>query len=335
MIITSAFKLNNIFITVFLCLNWLLTPSVFANEAMPLAQQLVNQMSQANRELNYEGIFTYRRHGRMDTMRIIHKAGPEGVRERLVSLTGFAREVIRDKRAVTCILPDDQSVLVEKSSANQFSVKLPEPIETISAYYDFAIAGQQRVAGRSAWVVKIVSKDEYRYGYQLWIDLDTKLLLKSELKNLAGKLLEEFSFAKIRIMDSIPEEWLRSSVAIGVDYTWHDNVDKAANASPKQGNSFAWKAAWLPDGFIISDQDKQAIGANNMLVDHIMYSDGLATVSVFIEKLEKNLGVVKGSSSMGGVSVFSTIVDSHLITAMGEVPQNTVKLIARSIIHSK
>lgn len=310
----------------------LLSAALFAADRMPPAQKLINQMSQANHELNYEGIFIYRRHGKMDTMRIIHKVDEDGVQERIVSLTGFAREVIRNKNSVICILPDSESVMVEKSNPGQFKIsQLPEQIGKASEYYNFSIAGQDRVANRPAWIVNIVPKDKYRYGYQLWIDLETKLLLKSELKNKEGELIEQFSFAKLQIMEYIPDEWLKPEIS-GVGYTWYDN---SSDELPVDKGDVSWKATWMPDGFAMSDWGKQAVDESQMPVEHLMYSDGLALVSVFVEKLDGPVNIVTGPSSMGGVNTFSTMTDSYLITAVGEVPQDTVKLIAKSVVSSK
>ena len=310
----------------------LISASSFAVDQIPPAQQLIRQMSEANHELNYEGVFIYRRHGKMDTMRIIHKVGENGIQERIVSLTGFAREVIRDKNSVTCILPDNESVMVEKSSPRQFRIsQLPEQISKVSEYYTFSIAGQDRVANRPAWVVDILPKDDFRYGYQLWIDLESKLLLKSELKNKEGMPLEQFFFAKLQILDEIPDEWLKPEIS-GVGYTWHDN---SSEDFPVHKGDVSWKATWMPDGFIMSDQEKQSVEESQMPVEHLMYSDGLAMVSVFVEKLDKPVNVVTGPSSMGGVNTFSTMNDSYLITAVGEVPRDTVKLFAKSVVSNK
>jgi sigma-E factor negative regulatory protein RseB len=310
----------------------LISASVFAVDQIPPAQQLIRQMSEANHELNYEGVFIYRRHGKMDTMRIIHKVGENGIQERIVSLTGFAREVIRDKNSVTCILPDNESVMVEKSSPRQFRIsQLPEQINKVSEYYTFSIAGQDRVANRPAWVVDILPKDDFRYGYQLWIDLESKLLLKSELKNKEGTALEQFFFAKLQILEEIPDEWLKPEIS-GVGYTWHDN---SSDEFPIHKGDVSWKATWMPDGFVMSDQEKQSVEESQMPVEHLMYSDGLAMVSVFVEKLEKPASVVTGASSMGGVNTFSTMNDSYLITAVGEVPRDTVKLFAKSVVSNK
>ncbi len=310
----------------------LLSVALSADDQMPPAQQLINQMSQANYELNYEGVFIYRRHGKMHTMRIIHKVDENGVQERIVSLTGFAREVIRNKNSVICILPDDESVMVAKSNPGQFKIsQLPEQIGKVSKYYNFSIAGQDRVANRPAWIVNIVPKDKYRYGYQLWIDLESKLLLKSELKNKEGESLEQFFFAKLQIMEDIPDEWLKPEIS-GAGYTWYDN---SSDEVPVHNGDISWEATWMPDGFAMSDHEKQTVNESQMTVEHLMYSDGLALVSVFVEKLDKPGNIVTGPSSMGGVNTFSTMTDSYLITAIGEVPQDTVKLMAKSVVSNK
>lgn len=331
--INNPLKLNKTLPFRFLFLLLILHPAAsFAADQMPPAQQLISQMSEANHELNYEGVFIYKRHGKMDTMRIIHKVDENGVQERIVSLTGFAREVIRNKDSVTCILPDDESVMVEKSNPGQFKIsQLPEQIGKVSEYYTFSIAGQDRVADRPAWIVDILPKDEYRFGYQLWIDLDTKLLLKSELKDKKGEPLEQFFFAKLQILEEIPDEWLKPEIS-GIGYTWHDN---STDDSPVDKSDVLWKATWMPEGFIMSDQEKQSVDESQMPVEHLMYSDGLALVSVFVEKLDKPVNTVTGPSSVGGVNTFSTMMDDYLITAVGEVPRDTVKMMAKSVISNK
>jgi sigma-E factor negative regulatory protein RseB len=156
-------------------------------------------------------------------------------------------------------------------------------------------------------------------------------LLKSELKNKEGMPLEQFFFAKLQILEEIPDQWLKPEIS-GVGYTWHDN---SSDDFPVYKGDVSWKATWMPDGFVMSDQEKQSVEESQMPVEHLMYSDGLAMVSVFVEKLEKPASVVTGPSSMGGVNTFSTMNDSYLITAVGEVPRDTVKLFAKSVVSNK
>jgi len=312
-------------------LLWL-SETVVADNSSHQARQLINQMSQATRLLNYDGTFVYSRGERMDTMRIIHKATEDGERERLVSLTGHAREVIRDHQSVTCIFPDNQAVMVEKSRPRQLlSGQLPEPIEKIAEHYDFSVAGKERVAGRRTQVVSIVPKDDYRYGYQLWIDEEVQLLLKSELKNSKGKSLEQIMFTQIKIMDEIPDRLLEPAIT-GTGYTWYNNASDEAPVS--SGNSH-WKVTWMPNGFEMSDHEKQVTLTGTAPIDHMVYTDGLAIVSVFVEKLNNDPDIMEGASNLGGVNAFATLANGFQITAVGEVPQETVQLMANSVIQNR
>ena len=131
----------------FMLLFGCVTP-VYSEEMTPDPQVLIDEMSKASRELNYDGVFVYRLGEQTNTMRIIHKSGEDGVHERLVSLTGTAREVIRDKDQVRCFYPETKAVVVEKSRLGKLiSSYLPSPIKSVSEFYIFEIAGEDRIAG--------------------------------------------------------------------------------------------------------------------------------------------------------------------------------------------
>ena len=296
------------------------------------ARQLINEMSRASRELNYDGIFVYRRGSRMDTMRLIHKFDGEGEHERMVALTGIAREVIRDKKSVTCIFPDNQRVMVEKSRPRKFlASKLPEPIEKIADYYSFSVAGKDRVAGKSTWIINITPNDDFRYGYQLWVDEDSKLLMKSEISDGSGWPVEQILFTQLDIVDDIPTQLLKPAIS-GKDYTWYD---LAASELPVQATTSIWTVREMPAGFNLTNYDKQAVSTNQVPMEHMIYSDGLAMVSVFVEKINDEPDQLRGASRMGGVNAFATISNGYQITAVGEVPQKTVQLMANSVVQGQ
>ncbi len=306
------------------------SPTSIAADSSTDAQQLINQMSRAAHELNYDGIFVYNRGTRMDTMRLIHRSDKDGEHERLVSMSGNAREIIRDDQGVTCFFPENQEVLVEKTKPRKFfSGQLPEPIETISAFYNFVVAAEGRVAGREAWVVNVVPKDPYRYGYQLWIDKRSKLLLKSILKTQIGVTIEQLMFTQLELLDSIPDESLESELS-GNNYTWHEH--EYDDVSTDQIKS-EWMVNWMPNGFSMSEHEQQMIGSKKMPMNHMIYSDGLAMVSVFIEKLDHQPGFIPGPSQMGGVNTFSFFTDGYQVTVVGEVPKTTVQQMAVSVVH--
>jgi len=292
------------------------------------ARELVSKMSNAVRSLNYDGVFIYQRGSQMNTLRLVHKADGNGEIEKLVSLTGSAREVIRNNQSVTCYFPDDQAVVVEKSRPRELlSSKLPESIEKLDANYLFSIIGEDRVAGRPTWIVSIKPKDAYRYGYQFWIDQGNNFLLKSELRNRTGLLLEQIMFTQLDILDAIPDEMLKPSI-IGSGYTWYNNSDKKNESGKVAGN---WAVGWMPDGFTKNSQEMYPIANSNNPVNHIVYSDGLAMVSIFIEKLDVAPEITAGLSKMGGINAFARVTNGYQVTAVGEVPQATVQRMAISV----
>ena len=302
----------------------------YADDVTPDPQELINEMSKASRDLNYDGVFMYRLGKQIDTMRIIHKSGTNGIYERLVSLTGHAREVVRDKDEVKCIFPEKKSVVVDRSRAGKLvSGYLPNPIQSISDYYDFEIAGEDRIAGIDAWIVNIRPVDKYRYGYQIWIAKDSKLLLKSELKNQLGITLEQIMFAQLNILDEVDDELLKPST-LGKDFTWYNNIgtkeEKSVNKNEKQ-----WQVTWMPDGFTMSEHAMEPMRTSHTPVEHLVYTDGLAMVSIFVEKLNEQPTADAGPTQFGGVNAYAVQSDDYQITAVGEVPKATVKLMADSV----
>ncbi|HEY7840244.1 MAG TPA: MucB/RseB C-terminal domain-containing protein [Gammaproteobacteria bacterium] len=310
----------------------ILQPAAAEDAASARAQELINSMSRAVRERNYDGTFIYLRHRQMDSMRLIHKADQGGEFERLVSLTGMPREVIRDDRSVRCIYPDDEAVVVEKSRPRKYVAQLPEPVERIAPYYLFTLDGEDRVAGRDAWVVNIQPRDAFRYGYRLWIDKDSMLLLKSELRDKSGFPLEQIMFTELRVLDAVPDELLQPGVS-GQNYTWYHGA-----SSTKRGEGIRegrWTVSWMPNGFSMNEHEREALVASGKPVDHMVFSDGLASVSVFIEQLDGEVEMPVGLSRMGGVNTYAKHLGDFQVTAVGEVPPATVQRIANSVADAR
>ena len=307
----------------------LLMPEVIAGN-VPRAEQLLKQTAEANYTLSYEGTLIYRRPGVMDTMHIVHKADENGVRERIKLLTGPSpREVLRTKDSVMFILSDNDSVTVDKNAPGKLSIsQLPEQIAKASKYYAYSVVGRARVADRLAWAVDILPVDNYRFGYRLWIDVETKLLIKSELRNDRDETLEQFFFANLNFFEYIHEDWLIPELSDKVNtYTRHSEPEDVVASLPNgQG---IWHANWLPDGFSVVGSEAQNTDDHHVAFKHIMYSDGLAMVSVFIEEIKKDsTGMVISASSIGGVNTFSIVNDNFLITVFGEMPHKTIEQIA-------
>lgn len=302
------------------------------------ARQLLDAMAAASRKLNYAGTFIYQRGNQTDAMQIIHKADGDEEQERLISLTGIAREVVRNNEFVTCIFPDKQHIRIDKSQPHRrlISAQISQPIEKIAENYDFRVAGQDRVAGRNAWIVNVLPRDQYRYGYQLWIDVSSKLLLKSELRDENGRLQELVMFTELEILDDIDDQRLASTLE-GVDITWQEQTGSPATPGEvRKLNDLAdgelWQVEWMPQGFSLSEHTYELLANSPRPVQHLVFTDGLSMVSVFVEKLGDDDSIMIGPSSVGAVNAFARQTEGHQVMVVGEVPQMTVRLMASSVI---
>ena len=304
--------------------------TVLSAQAEDTAQALLRTMHDATRQLNYEGVFVYQRGTQIDSMRLVHKYDDGVEMERLISLSGPAREVIRDGTMVTCLFADDQAAMVEKNPPRDLiGIGISAPVEDLVSSYHFAIEGADRVAGRSVTVVGVMPEGDDRYGYKLWIDHESKLLLKSLILGRGGRTLEQVQFTQISILDEIAPERLRPEIG-GSGFTWRTDSDNASNSTGPLPDS-VWKVRWLPSGFELKENNIQSMATSHMPVSHLVFSDGLAMVSVFVEELVDGEQALQGYSSRGAVNAFSRVADDHQITVVGDVPLPTIKQIATSV----
>ncbi len=288
----------------------------------------LKKMHEAAQRLDYEGNFVHQHDTRLEAMRIVHKVEQGAVRERLVSLNGPAREIIRNEREVLCYLPDQNSVVVEhrKTDGKGFPAILPERLAELGEHYNLMLGKRERIAGRPAQQLGIQPRDGYRYGYRLWADVDTGLLLKADLLNDKGKVLEQFMFTHIRV-GSVPAAALEPENP-GKGMVWYREGAEAARPGPVR----SWTATRLPKGFKLTRQVWRTVAMRQKQVEHLVYSDGLATVSVFVEQLGPDAkSGMDGPSHMGAVHAYVTRADGHQVTTVGEVPAETVAQIAKSV----
>lgn len=305
--------------------------SAWAVDAQLSAVEYVGKMGQALQTLNYHGSLVYINDGRVESMQLIHKNDGKGEFERLVHLSGEPREVIRKNDVVTCYLPDSQSVLVgQRRFNNHLFAKLTANLEQFAPNYSFTKAGNNRVAGRNTRIIAIDPKDAYRYGYRLWLEEASNLLLKSELISSQGEVLEQMMFTQIEIVDSIPDAMLKPAVS-GESFTWHGADDKSENTRDVDRS---WQVANMPSGFMISARYKQQMPNSSQPAEHVIISDGLASVSVYIEPFNAESQSFVGASRMGAVNIFGSVHEDHQVTVVGEVPMPTVEMIAQSIRYS-
>ena len=298
------------------------------------ALDYLQKMSHALQSLNYYGTLIYLHDGQAETVRIIHKKDQNGEVERVVHLSGEAREVIRNNNVVTCYLSGSRSVVV--GNRHFSSHIMPQPLNDFDQYatiYTFAIAGEDRVAGKTTKVILISPKDLYRYGYKLWVDQINGLLLRSEMLDPQGVVLEQLMFADIEIVDEIPPDMLKPAIA-SEKFTWYKNEDNQKYTEENAKDNKDWSIVKMPEGFILTDYFRQIMPNSNKPAEHMVISDGFATISVYIEHFGAESQAFVGTSHVGALSIFGSILDDYHVTVVGEVPHSTVQMIAESLKHN-
>src|SRR5210317_2088012 len=143
------------------------------------ARDWLERMTAAMSQMSYQGTFVYVRDGAVETMRITHVTDETGVRERIYSVSGPHREVIRDRKGVRCVLEDSASVVEDQVVSSSYFPELPlSIIDGEASGYRLETGGEARIAGHIARRVSISPEDNFRYGYDLWLEEQTGLLLK-------------------------------------------------------------------------------------------------------------------------------------------------------------
>ena len=293
----------------------------------------LQRMTEAVEFQNYQGTLVHINGSVAGVMRIVHRVEDGRISERITAQDGTPREIIRNDDEVTCILPDQMSVLVEKRddrdrAKSPLRGRLPSPTTFNEAHYDLAFVMPGRAAGREAEVIAVRPRDSYRYGYRLWLDRETAMPLKSELWDDQGNVIEQILFAEITLVDSIPASATKPSLAME-SYTWHRSGDAAESGA--QNDKTKWLAMDLPAGFeLIAARSKYSPGSK-FPMEQLVYADGLALVSVFIEAGVAASEQAEGLSRIGAANAYTTTLEGQLVTAVGEVPARTVEMIALSV----
>ena len=304
---------------------------VFSLNQPVLAQQQdglfwLGRVVNAAHKLNYTGTFVYRNGGIEETSRITHLVDAGREIERLEVLDGSPREVIRNNDEVKCYLPDSNTLIIEKRSQRRnFPALLPATFSGLTEYYSIRKGPISRVAEHESQVIYLEPKDDLRYGQQLWIDINTGLLLKIGLINERNESIETFAFTQLQIGGNIGRESLKSRF-VGQSGKWRV---QHVNATDSRGEDAAWQfKTQLPGFYKLAGMKRQAYSGGPD-VFHVVFSDGLAAISIFIEAMPQNSEL--GMLSMGAINVYRRAAGKHLLVVMGEVPQGTLRKLGDGI----
>lgn len=295
----------------------------------PDALGWLQKIANSARQLNYSGTFIYQYGNQIETSRIIHLVDAAGEHEKLERLDGSPREIIRDNEEIKCFLPDARTVRIEKRRKS-FPALLPQKLSALSDYYVVSKGEPERIAGYDCQVLMLEPKDNMRYGHKLWADAGSGLLLKAATLDEKGRVVEQFAFTELKVGGAIAPNALKPKYS-GTTTEWRENRSEAS--APLTADT-GWSAKDLPPGFRKVAELKRTTAGKSAPVSHIVFSDGLAAVSVFIDPAPARHGErlpPPGLSQQGALHVYTRPMAGHTITVLGEAPAATVMQIGNSV----
>jgi len=313
-------------------LPFLLPVSAALAQTDTSALQWLQRIYAATQKLSYTGVFVYQQGQQVETSRITHVVEASGPRERLETLDGTPREIIRTRDQVVCYLPASMTVKIDKQSGTRmFPAILPERLKELSENYNIRKGDVERVGGYDCQVIILEPRDRMRYGHRLWADLNTGMLLKAKTFDEKNEMLEQFSFTQLQIGGAIGREQLKARFS-RASRDWRVEDSGAIRANLAEAG---WTIRSSPPGFRTVTELLRTLGGTSG-VGHIVLSDGLAAVSVFIQPAKsKQAASQPGLVRQGAINVYMRPVGDHWITVVGEAPPESVKYIADAVEYRK
>ena len=322
-------------LTAIVAAAWAMSQAVAADDARGLLERM--ERSLATR--NYQGTFVHEHDGQSETLKIVHRVVGNEVAERIASMDGSGREIVRRNGELRAYFPDRRLVLVESGPKEGLLLNdLRRLDNAASQMYRLHEEAATRISGRAARVIAVEPQDDMRYGYRVWIDESSAMPLKTQLRTLAGRVVEQLVFTELTLPAHIAETMLQARV-MARDYRWlrHDTAALASQPAIDSAAGTTWDAVRLPPGFRLTANSMQILAGASAAVTHLVFSDGVASVSVFVEPQRAadldspSLPAAATLTNLGPSSALSVEVNGHWVTAIGEVPPATVRAIASSM----
>ena len=309
-------------------LFWMVLNGVRAEgfESDPKAVAVLENASHAANDLSYSGQFVYQHDGQMDMMSIVH-AQVDGLPvTKIESMDGQRREILKKNNSLSCVFPDKKLVQIEKQTTRNFfpSIRWPNKDKYVDNY-QVMLVGSLRVTGRSCQIIRLNPRDQYRYAHEFCVDDQTQLLLKESTINLSGTAIMTVEFSSLIFGSSVSPNSFKTSYEQSKDWP-HQEI-----ASIKAINSDFEITANPPPGFESLGVFK-SIGHKQQRIEQEVFSDGLASVSVFIEPADSNQTTEHIESLKNTLSYYSSQRNGMKITVLGEVPVDTATRIGQSFV---
>jgi sigma-E factor negative regulatory protein RseB len=306
---------------VFLVILLAVVGAVSAGEKPLTAKQILQQMVESMAVSDYQGTVVFWKNDKLEAMKYFHTSAKNKEQERLVSLNSPPREIVRNSDEIKCLYKLTQQVIIDhRPYEHSFIVDVPKNLDELDTSYQFELVGEEDVAMLPSYVVAIKPKDDFRYIRKIWIAKGQFLPMKAVVYDLAGLVLEQVVFTEIQVNKKPP-----------------GTTAQAANvpAPPNATQAAAFEVTALPQGFKQIFFSRKPLHKSDQPVDHVLLSDGFASVSVYLEAKKADMAadasVPEGIHSVGAVNSMSRTLAESQLTVLGEVPASTIKFIAEGV----
>ncbi len=309
----------------------LVVTSLISVTAAADAESWLMKINKAAAERSFVGNFVYVHDNQIEAMHVVRRVRNGMLQERLYALNGEAREVVRDMDRVWCYIPDKNVGVHDyrQTSESGFPRILPNDLAALARNYHFEVGDTARIADRIAQQVKVIPSDRFRYGYHLWADQESGLLLRSDLVDDLGNIVEQYLFVDIAIDPEISDNALES-VTSRDDLKWY-GMDMPKMSA--EVTNTPWRVDSIPSGYRLSKHIRRMNPMKMEEEEHMVFTDGLSSVSIFVKESRQGQSGMVGLSRMGAVHAYRETVADHWVTVMGEVPAQTVEHLAKAIIY--
>jgi len=299
-----------------------------AAESTPPAEglRLLRQMASAARQLNYTGTFVYKHGSQIETSRIWHMTDASGDYERLETLDGPPREIVRVNDEVTHFYPGIKTAKIERwGVARRFPAVISEQLAAVVANYSIRKGGMARVAGYDCQITILEPRDALRYGHAFCAEARSGLPLRAKTFNDRNETVELFAFTQVDINAALTREHVRARYdATGPGW----KVDHATGTPSTEADS-GWIVLNRPAGFRKVLELKRTI--HGKAAAQLVFSDGLAAVSVFVEPAIAGARASQELTHQGAINIFTRPQAGYVVTSLGEAPASTVMQFGNSV----
>ncbi len=274
------------------------------------AVEWLNRAALAAKQHHYSGVYVYHLGEHVEVMRVLHRNDARGEQEKIEVLDGTPRQYLRINNDVYCHLPDGKHVRMERNTTRRFfPALLPAQPQDLLAYYNVKLGGSERVAGRECQVLMLEPRDGYRYAHTLWLDKRTGLPLKARTVNNRGAVVSMTVFSEVQIGKAPKSELFRNDLS----------GKRMQQASLDVPADVQWSVS-APPGYVQVQQAVRALPGKAGPVTHMVFSDGLSVLSLFVEPTDPQVQSLRGLSTEGAIGLYARTVEGYTVTTAGEVP---------------